>query len=249
MSRILITMPVWNESLIIAKNLEILSDVCTKDLDGHDWRIEVADNGSQDGTPAIVEDLMPRFPHVSLRRISERGKGRAICASWLAQAPTSDILIFMDADLAADVRAIPRLIGPILRGEGDIVCGSRYIGTARIERSWFRKFVSRTFRLWQKLVLGLPVEDSQCGFKAASSHVVQTIVPRMRETAYLVDAELLAFAKASGHRIVEIPVDWIENRDKARRSAIKLYADVWEFLWGTWRIRQRVAKSIECIHV
>jgi len=243
MSRVLITIPVYNESKIIKKNLEVLCDACAADIPEHDWFVEVADNASDDGTASIVEQVMQSRPRVLLRRIATRGKGGAIRASWLAHAHDQDVLVFMDADLAADVHALPRLIGPIVRDETDLCCGSRFVGASKVERSFLRNAVSWAFRLWQRLVLGLPVKDSQCGFKAASSQLVRDIVPRMRETGFLVDAELLAFANARRFRIAEIPVDWIEHRDASRQSTVKLWRDGWKFLWGAWRIRRRVHLS------
>ena len=243
MARILIVIPVYNESNIIAKNLLTLCDACAADLPEHEWKIEVADNASNDGTASIVEQMMRSQSRILLRRISVRGKGGAICASWLAHASDSDVLVFMDADLAADVHALPRLIGPVVRNETDLCCGSRFVGASKVQRSFLRNAVSWAFRLWQKLVLGLPVKDSQCGFKAASSQLVRDIVPRMRETAFLMDAELLAFANARRYRITEIPVDWVEHRDASRQSTVRLWRDGWKFLWGAWRIRRRVHLS------
>jgi hypothetical protein len=46
--------------------------------------------------------------------------------------------------------------------------------------------------------------------------------------------------QARGWKIKEIPVDWVEQRDDRRRSAVHLWKDGWQFVWGVWNIRRRV---------
>ena len=243
MARILLTMPAWNEALIIEKNLRTLHDACSRLLVGHDWIIEVADNGSTDSTPSIVKTLTFELPRVRLLEVNGRGKGMAIRASWAAHQADADILIFLDADLAADIEALPRLVGPVLSGRADLACGSRFMRGAEVERGWFRTLLSKGFRWWQKILLHLPVEDSQCGFKAASSGLVNTVLPHLKEDAFLLDAELIAQAHARGFTVVEVPVAWVENRDQTRKSTVRLWHDIWQFLGGLLRIRRRMPKQ------
>ncbi len=111
-----------------------------------------------------------------------------------------------------------------------------------------REMLSRCFRVWQYVILHLPVRDAQCGFKAVSASVVREVVPKLRERKWLFDSELLAFAAQAKFRIREIPVDWIERRHPERRSALRVWKDGKEFLVGVLRIRRRLRKlsTAEC---
>lgn len=242
MSRILITVPVWNEASIIEANLLTLERACEQAWPEGNWMVEVADNGSTDETGTIVKRLTQNHPRLRYRFIPERGKGGVIQISWLASQQDFDAFVFLDADLAADVRALPRLVAPILEGRADVVVGSRFFDGSKVTRSPMREILSRCFRVWQFIILKLPVRDAQCGFKAASARVVREVVPKLCERKWLFDSELLAFAAKMNFRIQEIPVDWIERRNPMRRSAIRLWKDGKEFFVGVLRIRRRLRK-------
>ncbi|MSR85330.1 glycosyltransferase [Candidatus Uhrbacteria bacterium] len=237
--KMILTIPTWNEALVIEQNIKTLHAACTNFFSEHDWLIEVADNGSTDDTVHRVERLAKEINRVVVRSISQRGKGIAIQTSWLAYRNVCDIFLFLDADLAADVSVLPQIIKPLLMGKADIVCGSRYFPGAHVERSQLRSFLSRFYRLWQKLILRLPVEDAQCGLKAVSKYVVERTIPLLKERAWLLDSELIYLAHQQGLRIQEVPVQWIEQREPNRRSVLSIWRDGWEFIFGVWRIRGR----------
>lgn len=86
-------------------------------------QVIVVDNGSQDGTAAVAAArgaLVVREP--------QRGYGAA-CLAGVRATPEGDILIFLDADGSFDANEIPLLVGPIERGEAELVLGSRLTGT------------------------------------------------------------------------------------------------------------------------
>lgn len=239
MSRIRITVPTWNEAVVIERNLRMLVEAVRMHLSTHTVTIEVADNASTDDTRAIVQCVKMGLSNVQLLECDEQGKGLAIKTSWSHDLDTVDVLAFTDADLAADLDALPRLVEPILRGEADVVCGSRFLG-GRITRSRLREGASRLYRFLQRIILQLPVRDAQCGFKAISVRVARELIPLCRERGWMFDSELLAHAAKREWRVREIPVDWIEHRDPARRSALRLFRHGWGFLVGLIRIRRNV---------
>ncbi|MFA6429437.1 MAG: glycosyltransferase [Patescibacteria group bacterium] len=240
MPRVLITVPANNEATVIEQNLGLLSEMCAKTFAHVDWMIEVAENGSTDATSAIVERVASLNPRVRLLRVQGRGKGQAIIASWRASAEAADVFLFTDADLAAGIDRMQDLFASVISGGMDAACGSRYVAGASIDRSCLRSLVSRTYRTWQKCVLHLPVHDAQCGLKAVSPRVVREILPHLEERTWLFDSELLAHVHARGWHIAEMPVTWVEHRDHRRRSTVRLWRDAWAFIFGVYRIRQRV---------
>lgn len=234
MARILITIPAWNESRVIARAVVSVREAVEKYLPSHDVRIEVADNASTDETAKIAKDA-----GADVLRITEKGKGIAIRRSWERHLADSDILVFTDADLAADLAALPALVQPLLDRSADIVCGSRFISGAVCKRRFSREFASRLYRILQRLILGLPVHDAQCGLKAMTNEAARQVLPICQENGWLFDSELLAIAQKKRLKIAEIPVHWIEHRDPGRRSALHLFRDGWFFLLGLAKIKLR----------
>lgn len=242
MSRILITIPTWNEAVVIERNLRSVLDATKRLFPNDDVKIEVADNGSTDATKEIVRRMRETEPALSLREIEQKGKGLAIRKSWEAHLTDSDVLVFMDADLAADLEALPRLVAPIVEGGADLVCGSRFLDESRIQRSASREAASRLYRSLQQLLLQLPVKDAQCGFKAISAGAAGELLPLCKEGGWLFDTELLALASQKGKKTLELAISWIEQRDPARRSALRLFQHGWGFMLGLVRIRSRVTQ-------
>jgi len=246
MARILITIPTWNEERVITHTLEIVTKAAMRLLPEHEVVIEVADNASTDMTAALVQNFCfakEALYRVSLFELSEKGKGLAIRRSWEKHLNDADVFLFMDADIAADVSALPALIQPLLQKTADVVCGSRFVPGATCTRRLRREFASRLYRSFQRVILDLPVKDAQCGFKAITAQAARQLLPLCQETGWLFDTELLAHGAKKGLRIAEIPVHWIEHRDPERRSALRLFRDGWGFLLGIAKIKLRILAS------
>lgn len=234
---VLITIPARNEALVIAQNVQVLCEAVRRLLPQHDVRIEVVDNGSTDGTAIAAKAA--GIEALSVFELREPGKGGAIRASWLRHADSADIFLFMDADLAVALEDMPKLLEPLEQGEADLVCGSRFMDGAVVTRSWLRERVSRAYRALQCVVLHLPVDDAQCGFKAISRAALLDAVPRCEERAWLFDTELIALAQRRGFRVKEIPITWVEKRIAARRSSVSVLRHGLGFVFGVIRIRLR----------
>ena len=233
--RILITIPTWNEATTIERTLAELSLLAKTILRDHEVTIEVADNGSTDGTLEKIQ-ISNLKSQISTFHLSARGKGLAIRRSWERHLEDADILLFTDADLAADLSIVPTMVHLIERGDADIVCGSRFVAGALVSRRAHRELASRLYRFLQRLILRLPVADAQCGLKVISASAAGKLLPLCRETGWMFDSELLFLAKKTGVRMTEVPVSWVEHRDPARRSALRVFRDGWGFLLGLARI-------------
>lgn len=211
-----IVLPARNEAVIIRGNLERLLAFLHASLH-EEWRVVVAVNGSTDRTAAIVRSVAGEEPHVECLELPEAGKGRAVLTAWThaVERSTSNAqhstFVFMDADLATDLAALPKLVATI-HSDAGIAVGSRYASGARVERNALRRIVSRAYRILLHMLFGLRVSDAPCGFKAVSARVVREIVPRIRDMQWFFDTELLIRAQAADIRIVEIPVAWHEPR-------------------------------------
>ncbi len=169
------------------------------------------DDGSDDNTLNAVAPFLTDSPdgallHVRLvRHEHNRGKGAAV-RTGLAAAAGSWRLI-MDADNAATVRELPKLLAAAEPGIG-LVAGSRVATGALVDAVPGRRFAGSVFKLALRL-LGLDLlADTQCGFKLYRADLAAQIVAHAREDGYAFDLEHLLIARATGLRIAEVGIAW-----------------------------------------
>ncbi len=86
-------------------------------------------------------------------------------------------------------------------------------GSSRVVRGPKREFVSRSYNLMLRGLLGARFSDAQCGFKAVRADVARRLLPLVADTGWFFDTELLVIAERVGLRIHEVPVDWIDDPD------------------------------------
>lgn len=206
--RLCVVIPALNEECVIAANCRIVLQALTRQLPDWEATLVIADNGSTDGTAAAVQQLAAAETRLCYLAVPRRGKGFAIAAGW--QSAVADVYVFMDADLATDLAALPTLVNAIAREGYDVAAGSRFAPGAVVERDWLRRFVSRGYRLVLAALVPIQVQDAPCGFKAISRRVRDWLLPRVRHGGWFFDTELVVRAGVGGYRIKEIPVRWHE---------------------------------------
>lgn len=219
-----ITIPVFNEETILRENVAQIFSFCKNNL-LDDWFVVMADNASTDKTAKISKEIIARQEangQTSPRQIkylflSKKGKGLAIKEAW--QKFSADYYIFMDADLATDLEALPRLIKELKNG-ADIVIGSRYLPESKNKRSVLRKIISKIYRFLSRLWLGLSFSDLPCGFKGVNHRVVMKTLPNVKNNEWFFDTELLYRAHKNGYKIKETPVVWTETPNQKRKSKV-----------------------------
>jgi glycosyltransferase involved in cell wall biosynthesis len=224
-----ITIPVYNEERDLAPAVRRLHNYLNSNFP-FSAQITIADNASTDGTAAQALRLATELRGVRLIRLNEKGRGRALAASWL----TSDaqVVAYMDVDLSTDLSALLPLIAPVMSGHSDVSIGSRLTRGARVVRSTRRELISRCYNLLLRVVLGVRFKDAQCGFKAVRGDVARTLIPEVQNRNWFFDTELLVRAERAGLRVHELPVDWIEDPD----SRVDILATAIEDLRGVWRL-------------
>jgi glycosyltransferase involved in cell wall biosynthesis len=224
-----ITLPVYNEERDLVPAVRRLHNYLHSEFP-FSARITIADNASTDGTAAQALRLASELRGVRLLRLSEKGRGWALAASWL----TSDaqVVAYMDVDLSTDLSALLPLVAPIISGHSDVSIGSRLVTGARVVRSARRELISRCYNLLLRVVLGVRFKDAQCGFKAVRADVARRLVPGVQNRNWFFDTELLVQAERAGLRVHELPVDWVEDAD----SRVDILATAVEDLGGIWRL-------------
>ncbi len=240
MKKLLITLPCYNEELVLEKTVFTLVEYARANLAAYDWKILVIDNNSKDRTPAIAEKLRADSGgRVIVETVRAPGRGIAVRTAWLA-LPGYDIYSYMDTDLATDIKDFSFIVKKVDEGY-DLATGSRYLPHSDVQRTFKRKVLSKAYNMLLKAVLKVDFMDAQCGFKAMSARLIKEVFPETHDDGWFWDAETMILACRGGYRVLEVPVTWREVRDELRASKVSVWSEVVKNLGNIYRMRARLA--------
>lgn len=197
---------------------------------GESFEIIVSDDGSTDGTVALVRLLGLRNLRVLVHG-TNRGKGAVVTAGVLAA--TGRHVLVSDADLSTPINHIDEMLDLARKGE-PVVIGSRGMNEAtEANKSGVRRTCSSTLRWLTKKVLGSEICDTQCGFKLFEREAAHEIFSALRSVDFSFDMEVLWLANSLGHRVTELPVTWFD----APGSTVRPFRAALSFLKQLLRLR------------
>jgi dolichyl-phosphate beta-glucosyltransferase len=104
-----------------------------------------------------------------------------------------------------------------------------------VRQGWLRMNMGRTFNLIVRLLTGLPIHDTQCGFKLWRTELVTPLLDRLRIDGFAWDVELLMAVQRAGHTMAEVPVEW----NDAAGTKVGLVGDPARMLVDLVRLRLR----------
>ena len=211
--------PAYNEEARLEPTLrEAIAYVRDKRIPAE---IIVVDDGSRDGTSPLVLRLSAEYEEVRLVRLAQnRGKGHAV-RSGVVNAEGQYVL-FADADGSTPIAEVERLFRAIATGV-PIAIGSREVAGdgVRVRARWYRRLIGRAFHALVTALTVRGIQDTQCGFKLLRADVAHELFSRMLMDGFSFDVELLMMAQRRGHRIAEVPVNWVHRAG----SRVSLVAD------------------------
>jgi glycosyltransferase involved in cell wall biosynthesis len=217
-----VVVPVYNEERTLQQLLGRLRAV---DLP---MEIVVVDDGSTDGTPAILDTLEGQPGIRIVRHSLNQGKGAALRTGFLRS--TGDIVIVQDADLEYDPADYLALVAPIVDGEADVVFGSRFLrdggpGAMRLGNLLGNRLLTRLSNLFT----GLRLTDMETGYKLFRREVIAAIAPTLKQHRFGIEPELTAKIARHGCRICEVPIRYV-LRGRAEGKKIRWY-DAFKAMW------------------
>ena len=181
------------------------------------FHILIIEDGSPDGTAAIVKTLQQEFPDrlFMIERKGKLGLGTAYITGFKWALEHSYEYIFeMDADFRHNPNDLPRLYEACAVQGGDVAIGSRYVsGVNVVNWPMGRVLMSYFASKYVRIVTGLPIHDTTAGFKCYRRQVLETIdLDHIRFKGYAFQIEMKFTAYKCGFKIIEVPVIFI-NRE------------------------------------
>ncbi len=207
----LVIIPTYNENENIA---QIIEAVFALSLDYH---ILVIDDGSPDGTAAIVKSMIPRFPDQLFleERAGKMGLGTAYIYGFRWSLQRGYGYIFeMDADFSHNPRDLERLYLTCKNEEADVAVGSRYVPGGKTE-NWpiDRYLYSKGGAFYTRMITWMPVHDPTAGFVCYKSKVLETInFDMIHFVGYAFQIEMKFAAWKLGFTIKEVPITFVDRK-------------------------------------
>lgn len=229
--RALVIVPTFNEQPNI---LRIIDAVLAQ---GPAFEILVVDDGSPDGTGALVDSraAIDSRVHV-LHRARKLGLGTAYLAgfAWALQYDF-EYIFEMDADFSHDPIHLPQFLASIVGA--DLVLGSRYQHGRVTVVNWpiSRLILSYCANIYARGVTGLPLWDATGGFKCFRRSVLLAIdLDHVQSNGYAFQIEMSFRAWKKRFRIVEIPIVFVDRSEGTSKMSNNI---VREAVWMVWRLR------------
>lgn len=183
----------------------------------HGFHILVIEDGSPDGTAAIVKGLQGEFSDrlFMIERKGKLGLGTAYIAGfkWALQH-NYEYIFEMDADFSHNPNDLPRLYNACATEGSDVSIGSRYVsGVNVVNWPMGRVLMSYFASKYVRFITGLPIHDTTAGFVCYRRRVLDTIqLDKVRFKGYAFQIEMKFTAYKLGFKVTEVPVIFV-NRE------------------------------------
>ncbi|MGH9715740.1 MAG: dolichyl-phosphate beta-glucosyltransferase [Candidatus Acidiferrales bacterium] len=225
-----VIIPAFNEGNRLAATLARIREYFAERLPAFAGvEIIVVDDGSTDATASVARDFASSMPcvHVVPNGLN-RGKGYSV-RQGILQA-RGRIALFTDADLSSPIEECERLFAAI-ESRSDIAIGSRAMDRTLIavHQSRFREVAGIIFNRLVRVITGLTIEDTQCGFKAFRLPACRVIFEQQRIAGFGFDPEILFLARRHGLRVAEVPVCWSHDpgtKVQVYRDSVVMFLDL-----------------------
>ncbi len=205
------------------------------------FEILIIDDGSPDGTAAVVKGLQTEFE--GRLQLLERGGKQGLGTAYLtgfkwALERGYDYVFEMDADFSHAPSDLPRLLKACAEDGADMAIGSRYCnGVSVVNWPIGRILISYFASVYVRKVLGFKIYDSTAGFICYSRKVLDTIkLDEVQMKGYGFQIEMKYTAHKLGFKLAEVPVIFINRKEGTSKMSGGIFG---EAFWGVIKLRFR----------
>ena len=231
-----VIMPVYNEGDTVGT---VIEDLLSRRFDSFDFELIIVESNSTDSSREIVKRYAS---HPRVRLILEEtahGKGHAVRQGF--REASGDVILIQDADLEYEIDDYPTVVGPILRGEADVVLGNRghHGGSIRVMpgepwSSRFTNFGHHLFTFVFNVVYRQKLDDPFTMYKVFRSECIKDL--RFTANRFDFDWELLGKLCRRGYTPIEVPITY-QSRGFESGKKIRIFRD--PLTWVVAAVRYR----------
>lgn len=204
MKTLSIVIPVFNEQNTIKEILKAVEESPAANLKKE---IIIVDDGSTDGTREALKDLEKSRKYEVLYQAKNMGKGAAVRRGF--ERASGDVIIIQDADLEYDPKEYAKMLEPLIRGQADVVYGSRFVsGSPRRILFFWHSIGNRLLTNLSNIFTDLNLSDMETCYKAFTRSALNSILPNLRSNGFEIEVELTAEVAKRNLRIYEVGISY-----------------------------------------
>jgi len=233
MSDSIVIIPTYNEKENIESIIRAVFGLAKE------FHVLVIDDGSPDGTSAIVRNLQSEYPErlFMLERQGKQGLGTAyICGFKWALEHAYDFVFEMDADFSHNPQDLPRLYEACALQGADLAIGSRYSNGVNVV-NWplGRVLMSYFASVYVRIVTGMQIHDTTAGFVVYRRQVLETLpLDKIHFKGYAFQIEMKFTAYKYGFKLTEVPIIFINRVLGASKMNSSIFG---EALFGVLQLK------------
>jgi glycosyltransferase involved in cell wall biosynthesis len=229
MKTLSVIIPVYNEEKTIA---EAVKAVSKSRLPGFKKQIIVVDDGSTDGTTAILKKIARSDKNIRVIFMEKNsGKGRSVREG--IKYIKGDYAVIQDADLEYDPGDYAGLLAPITAGRADVVFGSRFMGNAHRSFLFWNYVANKILNMTVNILYNTLLTDMETCYKMFRAEVLLGL--NLKSDGFEIEPEITAKILKKHCRIYEVPVNFY-GRGYSEGKKIRA-ADGFRALWALIRYR------------
>ena len=199
-----VIMPAYGLESIIGRNIAIVCDLLRGNIP---FEVLPVDDGSADHTADAIRAAAERDPgHVRPVYVKvNAGKGNALRRGF--EASRGSHILLLDGDLDLSPTRVTTFFDIMAEKQAAIVIGSKRHPDSVIDYPWMRRLSSRVYYTIVRILVGLPITDTQTGMKLFTRDALKWSFDRMLVKTFAFDLEVLSIAHAKGFSVAEAPVE------------------------------------------
>ena len=227
--KISIIVPVFNERDTVLRVIRDIKDVSLQE--GIEKEIIIVDDGSSDGTREVLRELEN---HSSIRLFyHSKNRGKTFAIKFGFEQMTGDVVVIQDADLEYSPYYYPRLLDPILKGDAEIVYGSRFLGSIK-NMTIINRFANIVSNWTINRLYGVTMTDFHTCLKVFKREILDEV--NIVSKRFSFDTEITAKLLKKGFKIKEIPIEY-QARYKGKKITWLTALEAYGVLWKTYFLK------------